>query len=118
MKVSREIKEKMKIIRNMLELNGLLNESDEVNLQILENEFVLYEKATEAIEEYGVLITDSKGCIKPNPATSIRNKASNTILAILKEFGISCKSRKILLERGIEEHGEETPLQAYMKTLN
>lgn len=116
MKVSKEIKNKMSVIRNMLEVNGLLNDADEVNLQLLENEFVLYEKATEAIDEYGVLITDSKGCMKPNPATSIRNKASNTILAILKEFGISTKSRKILLEKPLDEH-EETALTAYMKQI-
>lgn len=116
MKVSKEIKEKMRIIRKMLETNGLLNESDEINLDMLENEFVLYDQCTKAIEEHGLIIPDGRGGMKINPASSARNKSANTILCILKEFCISAKSRKAILEKNVDDL-EESALETYMKTI-
>lgn len=115
-KVSEEIKRKMEIIRNMLEVNGLLNDSDKINLDMLQNEFVLYEQCTKAIDKYGLVIADGRGGMKINPASSARNKCANTILCILKEFGISAKSRKAILEKDVDEH-EESALTTYMKSI-
>lgn len=115
-KVSEEIKKKMEIIRKMLEVNGLLNESDEINLDMLENEFVLYEQCSKAIDKHGLIIPDGRGGLKINPASSARNKCANTILCILKEFGISAKSRKAILEKDVDEH-EESALTTYMKQI-
>ena len=116
MKISKEIEDKMNVIRKMLEVNGLLNESDELNLDMLQNEFVLYEQCTKAIDKHGLIIPDGRGGLKINPASSARNKCANTILCILKEFGISAKSRKAILEKDVDEH-EESALQTYMKTI-
>lgn len=116
-KVSKEIEDKMNVIRKMLEVNGLLNESDELNLDMLQNEFVLYEQCTKAIDKYGLIIPDGRGGMKINPAASARNKSSNTILCILKEFGISAKSRKAILEKNVEDN-EESALSSYMKSIS
>ena len=116
MKVSKEIEDKMNVIRKMLEVNGLLNEADELNLDMLQNEFVLYEQCTKAIDKHGLIIPDGRGGMKINPASSARNKCANTILCILKEFGISAKSRKAILEKDVDEH-EESALTTYMKQI-
>ena len=115
-KVSKEIEDKMNVIRKMLGVNGLLNEADELNLDMLEKEFVLYEQCSKAIEKYGLVLSDGRGSMKINPAASARNKSANTILCILKEFGISAKSRKAILEKDVDEH-EESALQTYMKSI-
>ena len=115
-KISKEIEDKMNVIRKMLEVNGLLNESDELNLDMLQNEFVLYEQCTKAIDKHGLIIPDGRGGLKINPASSARNKCANTILCILKEFGISAKSRKAILEKDVDEH-EESALETYMKSI-
>ncbi len=116
MKISKEIEDKMNVIRKMLEVNGLLNESDELNLDMLQNEFILYEQCSKAIDKHGLIMPDGRGGMKINPAASARNKCANTILCILKEFGISAKSRKAILEKDVDEH-EETALTAYMKQI-
>lgn len=115
-KVSKEIEDKMNVIRKMLGVNGLLNEADELNLDMLQNEFVLYEQCTKAIDKHGLIIPDGRGGMKINPASSARNKCANTILCILKEFGISAKSRKAILEKNVEDN-EESALETYMKSI-
>lgn len=118
MKASESVLNKMSIIKAMLEENDLLTEADEINLDLLEQEFIIYEKCNEDIEKYGITMKDTHGGLKANPALNLRNKSANTILNILKEFCISSKSRKLLLMKDIDGEEKESPLSTYMKSLN
>lgn len=117
MKISKDVAKKIKVIRQMLEKNGLLNDADEMNLQMLAEEFQVYNMCLQEIEEKGITMLDRVGGLKINPAASMRNRSANTILQILKEFGISTKSRKLLLMKDIDTEHEETPLSQYIKSI-
>lgn len=117
MKISKSVENKIKVIRNMLEENGLLNDADEMNLQMLAEEFEVYSMCNKEIEQNGITMKDRTGVLKINPAATMRNRSANTILQILKEFGISTKSRKLLLMKNLDVEHEETPLSEYMKMI-
>lgn len=116
--IKTKVNKRMKAIKKMLSDNDLLTEADEMNLNLLEEEFIVYELCNQDIEKNGVCVLDHRGYTKTNPAMTMRNKSINTILNILKEYSISTKSRKLLLQKNIDVETEETGLKTFMKTLS
>ena len=109
---------KIKAIKALLSENDLLTYADELNLELLATQFDIYEDCLKDIEKNGLTIKDKQGSMKANPAANLLNKAMNTILVIFKDFGISAKSRKMLLKALQETDNEgDTPLNSFMEII-
>ena len=68
------------------------------------------------VEKNGITITED-GKSRINPAVSIMTKEQNIILAMLKDYGISARSRKKLLRNDSDEN-PDSPLSQFLDMVN
>lgn len=72
-----------------------------VNIDLLEVyvvETYIYHKAMDSVEKNGILIMDTKGELKTNPARRIASDAMKNMMQVAREFGITpSTSQKIIV---------------------
>ena len=100
----------------MLQKNNLLDKLEEGNLSLLGDAYNLYLLAQDDVEKNGLTITED-GKSRINPALSIMTKEQNIILAMLKDYGISARSRKKLLKNDSDEN-PNSPLSQFLDMVN
>lgn len=116
MKYREETKTYLKQVVDLLRDCNLLQAADESSLKLLADTYETYLVCLEDLEKNGIVIYDRKGEVKTNPSTVMQLRCVNIMLNILKDFGISTKSRSYMLK--INPDGDQSPINKFLDALN
>lgn len=81
-------------------------------LNMLMTSYEMYLQATEKLLDEGPVTMSRLGDDVPNPAQTIASKNYNQVLAIMKEYGLTVKSRVKLKDTGKDE--EKSALEKFL----
>lgn len=94
---SAETKVFMKKVAKALNANGELTPMMEGVVGMLRDCFETYQKATRAIrEDNDVIVTTIKDEKVAHPAVKVQMQANQQVLALMKELGLTTRSRKVI----------------------
>lgn len=97
-----------------LKKNDKLNAIDEGSIHLLASSYDQYLKATDIVNEQGLVVPGAKNSIIPHPAVRIAKDAKSMALNIMTQMGLTLKSRTKL--NAIEPDAEDSPLLEFMKS--
>lgn len=101
--VSGETAKFMKAIIRELRAKQKLDVLDSGALNMLMTSYEMYLQATERLLDEGPVTMSRLGDDVPNPAQTIASKNYNQVLAIMKEYGLTVKSRAKMKDTGSDE---------------
>ena len=101
--VSEETAKFMKAIIRELRAKQKLDVLDSGALNMLMTSYEMYLQATEKLLDEGPVTRSRLGDDVPNPAQTIASKNYNQVLAIMKEYGLTVKSRAKMKDTGSDE---------------
>lgn len=94
---SAETKAFMKKVAKALNANGELTPMMEGVVGMLRDCFETYQKATRAIrEDNDIIVTTIKDEKVAHPAVKVQMQANQQVLALMKELGLTTRSRKVI----------------------
>lgn len=82
-------------------------------LKMLEFNYDTFVKQSDLLLEEDMVIMNVQGNLVTNPRVKIVRDAQTQCLAILKEFGLTLKSRSTV--KAVAKDSEDNPLEAFMK---
>lgn len=106
-----ETKKYLKTVIKMLKDNNLLDKADESSLTLLADTYDLYLQCREDIEKNGLTAPSLHGLIV-NPSATLQLRCTNTMMSILKEFGVSATARKRLIKNSETE--DNSPIAQFL----
>jgi len=92
----------------MLEKAGVLSEIDGLAIEMFVDSIQVYRNANKEVLDNGFLVQGGRGAQKANPAIAARDTAWTQLHRLLREFGLTPKSRGQKPNTDIPE--EEDPL--------
>lgn len=101
--VSSETATFMKAIIRELRAKQKIDVIDSGALNMLMTSYEMYLQATEKLLNEGPVTLSRFGDEVPNPAQTIASKNYNQVLAIMKEYGLTVKSRAKMKDTGSDE---------------
>jgi len=93
----------MKAVIRELRAKQKIDVLDSGALNMLMTSYEMYLQATEKLLDEGPVTTSRLGDDVPNPAQTIASKNYNQVLAIMKEYGLTVKSRAKMKDTGSDE---------------
>lgn len=96
-----------------LEKNESLQVIDGGALYMLTESYNTYIKASKQLNKEGLTFENNMGNVAPHPAFSIRKASLSQAMDILRDFGLSLKSRKQIKKD--ESNEEDSPLVEFLK---
>ena len=115
-KIPREIcgaaKEYMEDVLCKLYQADMIDETDYCALDMLARNYSLFIQATKQMEKEGTTYVTANGDIKKHPAVLIAKDAQVQATNIMKEFGLTPKSRNKMPKM---EKAEDSPIEALIK---
>lgn len=90
-----EVEEYMDKVVQFLREKGKLSPVDSASLYMLARQLDVFVNATTAANVEGLMVISGKSLV-PNPKIELANRAETMIIKILKEFGLTPASRKLL----------------------
>ena len=97
-------------VYNTLKENQIIGEVDYAALDILARTYSLYIKASRQVEKEGITISTESGSLKPHPAIRIVSDTQTKVLGLMKEFGLTAKSRAAIPNMEVNQ----TPLESFI----
>lgn len=77
----------------MLEKAGIISEIDGLAIEMFVDSIAVYREANQAVLKDGFTVMGGRGATKANPAISARDTAWTQLHRLLREFGLTPKSR-------------------------
>ncbi len=93
-----------------------LESIDSGALSMLEYNYELFMRQSDILKEEDLVIRNVQGNLVANPRVKIVKDAQIQCLAILKEFGLTLKSRTNV--KAIAKDSEDSPLEMFIKDKN
>lgn len=112
--VSDETAKFMKAVIKELRQKQKIGIIDSGALNMLMTSYEMYLQATELLLTQGATVLNRYEETIPNPAQTIASKNYNQVLAIMKEYGLTAKSRVNL--KDTNEGEEDSPLESFLKS--
>lgn len=112
--VSAETSTFMKAIIRELRAKQKIDVIDSGALNMLMTSYEMYLQATERLLREGPITSTRFGDDVPNPAQTIASKNYNQVLAIMKEYGLTVKSRSKMKDTGSDE--QKSVLEEFLTT--
>ncbi len=107
--------EYIKSVIDYLKKNDKLNTVDNGTIHLLATSYDQYLKATELVNEQGLVIPGAKNSVIPHPGIRIAKDAKSMCLNLMTAMGLTLKSRTKLNQ--IDPDTEDTPLTELMKSM-
>lgn len=105
----------MKKVLKLLKDCNLLEKADEASLTLLGDTYEMYLNCRDDIEKNGITLKGTHNNII-NPSATLQIKCVHTIMAILKDYGISTKSRKMMLNGSTDK--DNSPINQFLEMMN
>lgn len=112
--VSEETEKFMKAIIRELRAKQKIDVIDSGALNMLMTSYEMYLQATEKLLDEGPITSTRFGDSVPNPAQTIASKNYNQVLAIMKEYGLTVKSRAKMKDTGKDE--QKSALEEFLQS--
>lgn len=112
--VSEETSKFMKAIIRELRAKQKIDVIDSGALNMLMTSYEMYLQATEKLLNEGPITLTRFGDNVPNPAQTIASKNYNQVLAIMKEYGLTVKSRAKMKDTGKDE--QKSALEEFLQS--
>lgn len=96
-----------------LKKQGKIDSVDSGAIYMLADNYNTYIIASKTLREEGLTVTSNQGNISPHPCVKISKDSQTLCLDIMKDFGLTLKSRKSL--KVVESEEEESPLTQFIK---
>lgn len=109
---SKETADAMSAIVAFLKRNGKYESVDDTALAMLARQLDVFQCASAMVSAEGVMVYNAKEQLIPNPKLAIMNQAEVMCLKILKEYGLTALSRKVL--GSMDQSAEPSPLEAFI----
>ncbi len=100
----------IKSVYDSLNESQIIAEVDYAALDILARTYSLYIKASRQVEKEGITISTEAGSLKPHPAIRIVSDTQTKVLGLMKEFGLTAKSRAKIPNMEVSQ----TPLESFI----
>lgn len=100
-------------MRSVLDSVEGIEQIDYGALSMLEFNYEVFIRQTDILREEDMVITNVQGNLVTNPRVKIIKDAQTQCLSILKEFGLTLKSRTSVKSQ--VKDNEESPLEAFIK---
>ena len=113
MQISEKTKKYIDVIKKEMEGIGVLTDADRENLEFLQSQVELYNRALDELEEHGLTCVDQKGRMVMNPAFTVQRSAMVNVIALMKELSISARQRRMLIKDEITD--EKDPLDEFLE---
>lgn len=110
-----EARSYMEYVVKQLEDAKLLANVDQAALNMLARQYNIFIRANELLDEENYVYTNSQGNYAPNPLLQIIKNSQQACFTIMKDFGLTAKSRTKLPSM-IDE--EDSPLEQFVKSQN
>lgn len=110
--VSQDTAKFMKAVIKELRQKQKIGIIDSGALNMLMTSYEMYLQATAILLLDGATVENRYGETVPNPAQTIASKNYNQVLAIMKEYGLTAKSRANLKDPGDDE--TKSPLEEFL----
>lgn len=115
MQISDKTKKYIEVVKREMENIGVLTDADRENLEFLQSQVELYNRALDELEVHGLTCVDQKGRMVMNPAFTVQRSAMVNIIALLKELSISARQRRMLLKDDMAD--EHDPLDDFLSDM-
>lgn len=112
---TKEIRDYKRKVLKMLKDMNLLEGADESSLQLLWDTYEMYLMCREDIKNDGISQVGAHGKTV-HPSATLMLRCTTTMMNIMKDFGVSPKSRQIMFGGVIED--ENSPLNEFLKSVN
>lgn len=112
-KLESETQEYINNVLKYLEKNENLNVIDGGALYMLTEAYNTFIKASKQLNEEGMTFENNMGNITVHPAFQIRKTALKEAMDILRDFGLTLRSRSHI--KAVETETEESPLVSFLK---
>lgn len=109
-----EAKAYMKNVISQLDEAGVLVDVDSAALNMLARHYSMFIKANNELKNQDLLCVNSKGQLAPNPLIKIIKDSQIQCLNIMKDFGLTAKSRTKLPKLDNSDK-ELSPLEQFVK---
>jgi P27 family predicted phage terminase small subunit len=103
----------MQDVLNQLENNGILEQVDKAALNMLARNYSMFIKASKELEESAMIVPNSKGTLVANPLIKIIKDSQVQAMNVMKEFGLTAKSRTKLPKLDGKE--DDSPFEKFVK---
>lgn len=111
-----ETTEYINSVLEYLKKNDKFNVIDSGALYMLADSYNTYIKASKQLATEGLTVTSDRGNVAQHPVYGIMKHSIATAMDILRDFGLTLKSRGKL--NIISDEAEETPLEQFLKANN
>lgn len=112
--IEEEAKKYIKDVISLLGENDVMEDVDSAALNMLARNYSIFIKANRQLEEEGITVLSDRGNITPHPAIKIANDAQRAAVNVMREFGLTAKSRTKLPKLDASE-SDLSPLEAFVK---
>lgn len=112
--ISKDTAKFMNSVIAELKAKQTIEDIDSGALHMLMTSYEMYLQATERLLDEGPLSTNKYGDIIPHPAQTIATKNYNQVLAIMKEYGLTVKSRTNMK---IQKEDEPSALDQFLPVI-
>ena len=109
-----EAKDYMKDVISQLDEAGVLANVDSAALNMLARHYSMFIKANRQLAESEMVFTNSAGNLTPNPLIKIIKDSQIQCVNLMKEFGLTAKSRTKLPKLDNSDK-ELSPLEQFVK---
>lgn len=110
-KLCKEAERYIKKVIDALKAADKLNVVDEGAIYILASSYHQYIKATEIVDDQGLIVPGAKNSVVPNPAIRIAKDNKTVCLNIMAQMGLTLKSRTKM--NVMESADDKTPLEKF-----
>lgn len=112
--IEEEAKEYMADVISQLDQAGVLVDVDSAALNMLARHYSMFIKANKQLKESELVFTNSAGNLTPNPLIKIIKDSQIQCLNVMKDFGLTAKSRTKLPKLDNSDK-ELSPLEQFVK---
>ena len=107
-----EAKDYIEEVIKQLDENGVLASVDTAAINMLAKQYNIFVIATEELEDSDLIYTNSAGNLAPNPLLAIIKNSQAACFNLMKDFGLTAKSRTKLPQM---QKDEDSPLLEFVK---
>lgn len=111
--IEEEAKEYMQAVVSQLENSGVLENVDTAALTMLARNYSTFIRGSKELENSDYVVTSSTGNLAANPLVKIVKDAQIQAMNIMKEFGLTVKSRSKLPK--LQKDDEPSPFEQFVK---
>ena len=111
--IEEEAKEYMQDVIKQLEKGGVLEDVDSAALTMLARNYSTFIRGSKELERSDMVFTSPTGNLQANPLVKIVKDAQIQAMNIMKEFGLTVKSRSKLPK--LQKDDELSPFEQFVK---